>query len=491
MTTRWLFADQLGPHFIDVASDQQVLLIESTGALRRRRYHRAKAHLILSALRHRAAELGGRATLIRTDGYAQGVAQFGGRLTVCDPTTRAARALVRRLPDVEVLPSRGFLVDEGDFATWVQGRRRLVMEDFYRHTRESTGILMAGEEPVGGRWNFDHDNRQPPPRDRETLGLPHPWHPAEDDIDAEVREYLDALERSGQVSFIGRDGPRLFAVTRDEALTALDDFIRHRLEGFGPHEDAVMSGDWVMAHSLLSVPLNLGLLHPTEVVDAAVAALENGAAPLSSVEGFVRQVIGWREWMWHLYWHLGEDYADRNHLHAQTPIPAWFADCDADAVTARCLSHSLAEVRDRGWTHHIVRLMILSNWALQRGYRPREVLDWFHASFVDGFEWVMAANVIGMGLHADGGVVATKPYAGGGAYISRMTNLCRGCAYRPTERTGPRACPFTAGYWWFLERSAEDLRTNHRMAQPLAGLQRLSDRAELVRQEQSRGDAPP
>ncbi len=365
------------------------------------------------------------------------------------------------------------------------------MEDFYRHTREATGILMDGNDPTGGRWNFDHDNRRPPPRGQETLGLPMPWHPVEDEIDAQVRADLDLLESSGRVTFTGRDGPRLFAVTRGEALRVLDDFVQHRLAGFGPHEDAAMSGDWVMAHSLLSVPLNLGLLHPAEVVNAALGALHEGRAPMASVEGFIRQVIGWREWMWHLYWHLGEAYLEGNHLRAYTPIPSWFADCDADAVTARCLSHSLGEVRDRGWSHHIVRLMILSNWALQRGYRPREVLDWFHANFVDGFEWVMVANVIGMGLHADGGVVATKPYAGGGAYISRMTNLCRGCAYKPTDRTGPRACPFTAGYWWFLDRTQDDLRGNHRMAQTLQGLRRLSDLDELVQQEQERGTAPP
>jgi deoxyribodipyrimidine photolyase-related protein len=303
-----------------------------------------------------------------------------------------------------------------------------------------------------------------------------------------VRRELDTWH---DVAMVGVDGPRLFAATRSEALAALDDFVAHRLAAFGPYEDAVLEGDWAMAHSLLSVPMNLGLLHPLEVVDAALAAYRRGEVPLQSAEGLVRQVVGWREWAWQLYWALGEDYADGNALEAHEPLPQWFAELDADAVEARCLRGALAEVRDRGWSHHIVRLMVLGNWALQRGYDPRATAAWFRDSFVDGYDWVMVTNVVGMALYADGGRMATKPYAAGGAYLNRMTDHCRGCSYSPSTRVGPKACPFTAGYWAFLDRNEPRLRGNHRLAQPYAGLTRLADRDALVAQESARGAAAP
>jgi len=496
VTRRWLFADQLGPHFLGPPERpgddgrEEVLLVESRAAFARRRYHRAKAHLVLSALRHRAAELGDRCTYVRAEGYAEAVASVREELSVVDPTSWGARALVRRL-GAHVLPSRGFVTSEADFARWAEGRRHLRQEDFYRDARQRTGILMVDGQPVGGRWNLDADNRLPPPRGAATLGLPEPRWPVEDDIDAGVREDLDRWEREG-LSFVGRDGPRRFAASREEALACLQDFIEHRLADFGPYEDAALTGDWPMAHSLLSVPLNLGLLHPLEVIDRVVAEGSARGVPLNSIEGFVRQVMGWRDYVWHLYWHFGPDYVTgSNALGATTPLPAWFADLAADDVRARCLSTALAEVRDRGWNHHILRLMVLGNWALQRGYEPREVTEWFTASYVDGYPWVMAANVVGMALHADGGRMATKPYAAGGAYIKRMTDFCRGCAYRPDVRVGESACPVTAGYWAFIDRHVDLWSRHPRMAQPARGLARLADRDAVVAQEAARGHAPP
>lgn len=496
MTTRWLFADQLGPHFLGSQESpgddglQEVVIVESRAAFRRRRYHRAKAHLILSAMRHRAAELGPRCTYVHAEGFREGVAGVGERLSVVDPTSFPARRLVRAL-DVDVLPARGFVTTQEDFATWAAGRKSLRQEDFYRESRRRTGILMEGVEPAGGRWNFDADNRLPPPRGAETLGLPEPVWPVEDDIDAQVRADLDRWEREG-IDFVGNDGPRLFAATRTEALAALDDFISHRLVDFGPYEDAALVRDWPMSHSLLSVPLNLGLLDPREVIERVVEAWHAGDASLASVEGFVRQVMGWRDFVWHLYWHFGPAYvAESNALDAHVPVPDWMRDLRADDVRARCLSTALAEVRDRGWNHHIIRLMVLGNWSLQRGYEPREVLEWFTASYVDAYPWVMAANVMGMALHADGGRMASKPYAAGGAYIKRMTDFCRGCDYRPEIRVGDRACPVTAGYWSFISRHADRWSHHPRMAQPARGLTRLADLRELLAQEDARGSAAP
>ncbi len=254
----------------------------------------------------------------------------------------------------------------------------------------------------------------------------------------------------------------------------------------------MLAADPWMSHSALSPAINLGLLEPLEVVHAAEDAYRAGLAPLNSVEGFVRQVIGWREYVWSIYWHVPADYRRANALAADRPLPAWFQDLDAGGeVTANCLGSVLRDVRERGWAHHIPRLMILGNWALQRGYDPAQLTAWFHEVFVDGYDWVMLPNVTGMSQHADGGLMTTKPYASGGAYVNRMSDYCGGCRYDPKVRVGETACPFTAGYWAFLHRNRGRLADNHRMRQPLAGLDRLTDLDALLEQEVARGDAPP
>src|SRR3712207_1097622 len=301
------------------------------------------------------------------------------------------------------------------------------MEDFYRESRLRLDFLINGADPVGGRRNLDAENREPPPADGR-IGVPDPWWPEEDEIDAEVRADLDRWEAAGDVSFVGDDGPRLFPVTRAEALHRLEDFLQHRLGFFGPHEDAMLAGDRWLAHSLLSPAHNLGLLDPLDdvvvraeqVYRATVA--DGDPLPLNSVEGFIRQVMGWRDYIWHMYWHLGRDFRHANFLRASQPVPDWLADLDDGAVDAACLSDVLGNLRRDGWVHHIPRLMVLSNYALQRGIDPEAMTDWFHRTFVDGYDWVMVANVVGMSQHADGGVLATKPYAAGGAYIDRMSD---------------------------------------------------------------------
>ena len=486
MSRRWLFGDQLGPHYLD-DTDLPVLLIESTAVLRRRAFHRQKAHLVLSAMRHRAAELGQRCTYLRSETYRSGLAEVAGPLEVIQPTSWAALHLVDRLADereIERLPARGFSASRAEFTAWAdgRGRKRLLMEDFYRDNRRRIGVLMDGAEPVGGRWNFDAENREPPPRGQQTLGLPEPVWPDEDDIDAEVRADLDGLAADG-VTFLGDDGPRLFAATRAEALAALTDFVEHRLPDFGRYEDAIMGQDRWMAHSLLSVPLNLGLLDPVEVVRAAEAAYHDGAAPLAAVEGFVRQVIGWRDYIWHLYWYLGEDYRANNKLNQRRSIDDWFAELDPAGTDAACVRSALTSVRETGWTHHIPRLMVLGNYALQHRWKPQQVTDWFHRAFVDGYDWVMVPNVVGMSQHADGGILATKPYTSGGAYIDKMSDHCGDCRFDPKKRVGEDACPFTGGYWRFLHRHREQFAANPRMGQMVRGLDRLKDLDQVLAEE--------
>ncbi|WP_328812388.1 cryptochrome/photolyase family protein [Rhodococcus sp. NBC_00297] len=484
----WVFADQLGPHVhsSEEMVDRDVVIIESARAFGRRRGHRQKAHLLLSGMRHLADELGDRATYIRADTYREGLARVGRPVVVHEPTSRRAEAFVRRLADEglveEIVPTPTFALSRADFADWAGGKKSFLMENFYREQRRRFDILMDGENPVSGTWNLDAENREKPPKKRTTLGVPEPWWPEEDDIDAGVRKDLDAMD----VDWSGEDGPRLFAVTAAEAASALETFVATRLATFGPYEDAVMAADWTMSHSLLSVPFNLGVLHPLDAARAAEQAYRDGTAPLASVEGFVRQILGWREYVWHLYWHLGEDYMRTNALDADTPLPGWFQTLDAEEVTAACLSDALAGVHDRGWVHHIPRLMILGNHALQRGYDPRALTRWFTEHFVDGYEWVMPVNVFGMSQHADGGVIATKPYTSGGAYIDRMTDHCKGCAFDPKKRVGEDACPFTAGYWAFTHKHRERLAKNMRTRRAVSSMERLGDIDEIVEQERHR-----
>lgn len=486
-TPLWLFADQLGPHFHGGEHrDRPVLLVEADSALRRRRYHRQKLHLILSGLRHAKADLGDRATLIRADTYTAALRSVGRPVLVYEPTSQAAEQFVHRLHargDVlDVLPTPGFALGRAEFQQWAGDRTRFRMEDFYRGQRRRFGVLMDGDEPVGGKWNFDTDNREPPPRAAPDLGIGEPYRPDEDDIDARVRADIDAMG----IDTVGADGPRLFAVTPAEADTALRRFISTRLPLFGRFEDAMMGGDWAMAHSLLSVPLNLGVLHPLDAVRAAEQAHRDGAVPLAAAEGFIRQILGWREYIWQLYWHFGPDYLDSNALGAHTALPEWWRTLDADAVEAECLRQALAGVRDRGWAHHIQRLMILGSHALQRGYHPRALNEWFATAFVDGFSWVMPANVIGMSQHADGGRMATKPYTSGGAYISKMSNHCRDCRFDPKKRLGEDACPFTAGYWAFVDRHRQLLAANMRTARAVSSMNRLTDLDAVLEQERLR-----
>ena len=355
-----------------------------------------------------------------------------------------------------------FLTPRSLFSTWAASQKSYLMENFYRGQRIRLGILVEGNSPIGSAWNFDKENRLPPPKNYE-------WPPylefAPDEIDESVAKQL------------GIDAPNTWATTRAGALKALKNFIKNHFAEFGPYEDAMPSDNWALHHSLLSPYINNGLLHPSEVVEAAVKAFDSGKIPIASCEGFIRQLIGWREYVNGMYWFLGEDYRSNNQLGAQRPLLPLFGDPDKTAMN--CVKSIVSDIKDRAWVHHIPRLMVLSNLALITGSNPQEFLDWMRENFVDASEWVMVPNVIGMGLHADGGAMMTKPYAAGGAYISRMSTYCKGCTYNPKLRVGETACPFTTLYWDFLDRHREDFTKNHRMSQQLFGINRLSDLPQL------------
>jgi len=446
-----------------------VVLVESARMTQGRNWHPARLFFLLSSARHFAQQLQSAGFTVRyqqagttIDGLNAARAEFGP-LPIFAAQASSHRQL-QQLTDfgVQWVENDFFLTSRRHFGQWAGTQKTYVMENFYRAQRVRLGILMDGGKPAGGSWNYDADNRLPPPKNYSWP--PHLVH-KRDDIDQLVATQL------------GYTADQTWATTREGALQQLDHFIEHNLAGFGPYEDAITSDDWSLHHSLLSPYLNNGLLHADEVIEPAIAAYQQGRAPIQSVEAFVRQVIGWREYINGMYWYLGEEYRSQNGLGAQGALlPAML---DSGKTKMRCVQHTVAQVEERAWTHHIPRLMVLSNLALITGTNPQEFLDWMREQFIDAAEWVMVPNIIGMATHADGGLLMTKPYAAGGAYLSRMTNHCKSCVYNPKLRTGDEACPFTTLYWDFLDRHRDAFAKNHRMQQQLQGLNRLTDFPEV------------
>jgi deoxyribodipyrimidine photolyase-related protein len=407
------------------------------------------------------------------DSFATGLASHRaafrpGSVRAMEPMSYRMLGHLDRL-EVDVVRSNQFLCHYEDFRVWAQDRPRLVMEDFYRMQRRRLGYLMDGDEPAGGAWNFDAENREPPPRDGRSW--PSPVRSRLDDLD---RTVIGALPDAA----VGRQPDGTWATSRRAALARLRHVVEEVLPIFGPHEDAMLTGEWSMGHTLLSPYLNLGLLYPDEVCDAAEAAYRDGTVPIASAEGFIRQIIGWREYVWGTYWLWMPDYLRMNELDADRPLPPLYRSGPTDM---QCVSESLRAVHDHGYAHHIQRLMVLGNLALLTGVVPTDLVEWMWASFVDGAEWVMLPNVIGMSLYADGGMMATKPYAAGGNYINKMSDYCGGCRFDPKQRVGDKACPFTSLYWDFLARNRDRLAGNHRMGRQLQAANRLGD-MEAVRE---------
>ena len=356
---------------------------------------------------------------------------------------------------VHLFPDHRFLCSHAEFDAWAAGRKDLRMEWFYREMRRKTGLLMEGDAPAGGKWNYDHDNRKPAPGEISNDG-PLRFAP-----DAGVEEVLALVEARFGANF-GTLRPFWFATDRAEALQALAQFVATALPRFGDYQDAMLDGHRFLYHSVLSMYLNAGLLGWREVCDAAEAAWRAGAAPLNAVEGFIRQIIGWREFMRGIYFREGPDYVTRNALGHDRPLPPLYWGAETDM---RCLSRAVAQTRDEAYAHHIQRHMVTGNFALLAGIDPAEVHAWYLAVYADAYEWVEAPNVIGMSQYADGGVVGSKPYVSGGNYIHRMSDYCKSCAYDVGEKTGEKACPFNALYWAFLHRHRERFGRNPRMAQ--------------------------
>jgi deoxyribodipyrimidine photolyase-related protein len=378
---------------------------------------------------------------------------------------------------LDIRDDNHFLSTVREFKAHAQGRKSLRLEYFYRELRRKHDILMEGNQPIGGQWNFDADNRG-------SFGktgpgkLPPPSRFEPDDITREVMALVNTrfAHHPGSLSQFG------WPVTRTQALQVLADFIQYRLPQFGQYQDAMWEGEVWLYHSHLSSSLNLKLLHPTEVIAAAQDAFHSGHAPLAAVEGFVRQILGWREYVRGIYWTEMPGYLERNAMQAQADLPSFFWTGDTDMA---CLRDAIGQTLMHGYAHHIQRLMVTGLYALLFGVHPKQVHAWYLSVYVDAVEWVELPNTLGMSQYGDGGLMASKPYVASGKYIDRMSNHCKGCRFNPAESIGEAACPFTTLYWDYLDRHADTLAKNPRMLMQLKNLNRLSESQRTAITEQA------
>jgi deoxyribodipyrimidine photolyase-related protein len=477
MTTGiWILGDQLwkGQAALQSGtSSTPILFIESAQHVQQRPYHQQKLVLVWSAMRHFAEELrqdGRPVTYAIASNFVTTLKDWVQNqqiteLRVMLPNDRPFVTFLQSLElpcTLTLVPNNHFLWSAAEFQQWADDRKTLLMETFYRAGRKRWNILMAGKHPVGGQWNFDQENRKPPPK---KIQPPPPLWFEPDAITQEVMEWV----KSQNFSEYGSITPFNWAVTRSQALQSLEHFIEYRLPGFGAYQDAMVTGEETLWHALLSPYLNLGLLQPLEVIKAAEQAHHEHQIALNNVEGFIRQVLGWREYMQGLYQYA--DHSQSNWFEHTHVLPEFYWTAQ---TKMNCLHQTLSQVERSGYAHHIQRLMLLSNFALISGLSPQAVEEWFHSAFIDAYDWVMQTNVIGMGLFADGGLLASKPYAASANYINRMSDYCKGCQYSPKTRTGETACPFNFFYWDFLDRHRDKLRSQGRMSFMLANLDKMS-----------------
>lgn len=442
-------------------------------------HHVKKIVLVLSAMRHFADALAAEGVTVRyvrlddpdnTQSLAGEVRRAMDELNpreviATEPGEHRVLLAMRGWADgIEIRPDTRFICPIADFRRWAAGRNGLRMEFFYRDMRRRTGLLMTDDaEPEGGRWNFDAENRKRLPAG---MAAPAPMGFEPDETTAAV---VDLVRRRFTNGFGEIDGFS-FPVTAQQAEAALADFIAHRLPGFGDWQDAMQTGQPVLFHALISPALNIGLLHPLAVCRAVEAAWRAGHVPLNAAEGFIRQIIGWREYVRGIYWLKMPEYGALNALEATRPLPEFYWNGETDMA---CMRAVVKQTRQDAYAHHIQRLMVTGNFALLAGLHPDAVDEWYLAVYADAYQWVEMPNTRGMALFADGGVLGSKPYAASGAYINRMSDYCRGCFFDVKDAVGPRACPFNFLYWDFIGRHTDRFAANVRMAMPLRNWERM------------------
>lgn len=498
MKLRLILGDQLSlsvSSLTDVAQHDLILMCEVRQEATYVKHHKKKIAFVFSAMRHFAKGLGDQGLNVRYVAYDDvdnGGSLFGEvekalDLHDCDELIMTKPGEYRLLNEfgtwAEELPvpvtlreDDRFLCTTKEFALWANGRKQMRMEYFYREMRRKYSILVDPEGPIGGQWNYDSKNRKPPTRG---LDVPETYMAKPDNMTQEVIDLVD----THFPDHFGDLHPFHFAVTREQALAALDEFVERRLRLFGDYQDAMIQGEPWMYHSHIGLYLNCGLLTPLECVQRAEAAYHDGDAPLNAVEGFIRQIIGWREYVRGIYWLKMPEYKTLNFFDADRPLPSFFWTGDTQM---NCLRQCITETKNNAYAHHIQRLMVLGNFALLAGLHPDDVNDWYMLVYADAYEWVELPNVTGMILFADGGQLGSKPYAASGAYINRMSNYCGSCKYKPTVKIGPTACPFNYLYWDFLARNDGKLRGNPRMGFMYKNLDRMDDEKRQAVQDDSR-----
>ena len=446
------------------------------------KHHKKKIAFIFSAMRHFAEELKAKGYSVKyiklddpdNSGSFTGEIKRAINLYSPEKVILTEPSEYRVLKDIQsteykvqidIRSDNRFLCSHKEFQDWAEGRKQLRMEYFYREMRKKYDILMNGDTPEGGEWNYDNENRKPP---TEGLKIPETYTARPDTITEEV---INLVSNRFDQHF-GDLTPFHFAVTREQALKALEQFISKRLKNFGDYQDAMVQGQPWMYHSHLSFYINCGLLMPLECVKAAEQAYKKGYAPLNAVEGFIRQIIGWREYVRGIYWLKMPKYEEENFLDASRNLPAlyWGANTQMN-----CLKQCVKETKENAYAHHIQRLMVLGNFALITGIEPKQINEWYMIVYADAYQWVELPNVTGMILFADGGFLGSKPYAASGAYINKMSDYCKNCRYKVSKKNGPDACPFNYLYWDFLIRNEQKLRGNHRLRMIYKTLDRMSD----------------
>ena len=491
---RFIFGDQLTRDVSALADldlyQDVVLMVEAAAEASNVGHHQQKIAFVLSAMRHFAQSLrdeGVQVDYVRMDDpdnhqdlgreLAQAVQRHNPScVIITEPSEWRVWHMVQGWnvgAPIQIRDDDRFFCSRADFTALTKARKTGRMEFFYREMRRRSGLLMREDGPEGGQWNFDPENRKALPR-----GLrPPPRHRFAPD--AITRDVLTLVEARFGHHF-GDLEPFGWAVTRKGALVALDHFITDCLPNFGDYQDAMKAGEDFMYHSLISPYLNIGLLTAREVCARAEAAYHSGQAPINAVEGFIRQILGWREFVRGIYWAEMPEYAQTNHLNAIRNLPALYW---TGQTTMRCMAECIGTTRRHAYAHHIQRLMVTGNFALLAGIAPAQIEEWYLAVYVDAFEWVELPNVHGMVMHADGGRIGSKPYAASGAYIDRMSDYCAGCAYDPKVKLGPKACPFNYLYWNFLIENQTTLQPNPRMSLPYVTLSKMpaEQRAEITR----------
>lgn len=483
---RLLLGDQLSHQItslegLDKKADT-ILIAEVMDEATYVKHHKKKIAFLFSAMRHFKGELeenGATVRYITLDDPANSGSLKGevaraiedlapDELIITHPGEYRLRADMKTWPDelgikMDLRPDNRFLITASQFKSWAGERKELRMEDFYRAMRQHFNILMDGEKPEGGKWNYDSENRKPAD---EKLEIPSTYKSQKDSI---TREVINLVNKTFPDHF-GDVEPFHFAVTGQAAMAALNLFIKQRLPRFGDYQDAMIKGEPFMFHALISLYLNSGLLDPMTCIKKAEQAYQDEKAPLNAVEGFIRQILGWREYVRGVYWLKMPDYKQQNFFKAERKLPSFYWTAE---TRMNCLRQCVLETRANAYAHHIQRLMVLGNFALLAGIKPDEVNEWFLIVYADAYEWVELPNVSGMILYADGGVLGTKPYAAGGNYINKMSNYCKSCSYKVSKKNGPEACPFNYLYWDFLDRNEPCLKDNPRLRLPYQTLKKM------------------